>query len=163
MSIRVVNAKQTKNAIVAVLGKPGKGNLIVEVFHIHAFGGTWFEIHREKEKRSRLGGFASPMLTERLKRHGIAIGDPVLVARVEGLDDEFSLRVVSPLTEDNKCLIGERFERSPVNEDALDLLTDGYNISVMVASASTELSEDDSTFGKALPPGNVTANYMGYF
>lgn len=146
MGIHIVSPSQTSRAIGSVLGRPGKGDLIVEVFYVRAFCGIWYELRRHLDESQRLGGFAAPMLTERLTKYGVQPGDAILVARVPGLDDEFSLRVVSPLSDENRHLIGQVFQRKEVVIPNLGLTIDPVHLAEMAAAATTVTTEWSSGY-----------------
>jgi len=115
MTIPVVPASQTLNAVHKLLAQPGVFVLELEIFHVTDFFGRWFKLSRDPQNRSPYGELASPQITQDLKALGVKVGDQVLVACIPSSAREVKVRAVAPLTEENLHLAGSRI-RDPYIE-----------------------------------------------
>jgi hypothetical protein len=115
----VTPASQTESAIQKLLNSRHIDCLSVQEYHVTDFFGIWMKISRDPTGNLPYDGVASPRLTRQLKQLGVDVGDTVLVAIRPYVLYERSIRLVSPITDSNRHLVGCEMESMPYFQQAL--------------------------------------------
>ncbi|NLC21321.1 MAG: hypothetical protein GX771_05325 [Halomonadaceae bacterium] len=115
----VTSAAQSETAIYRLLNDRNIRSLCVHKYHVTDFFGKWMKISRDPTGDLPYDGVASPRLTRQLKQLGIEVGDEVLVAIQPYVLYERCIRLVSPITNTNRHLIGYQLESVPYAQSAL--------------------------------------------
>lgn len=108
-SIKIARPEQTESSVQFLLGRKNTEELIIERFYVNNFMDVWYQVSKTPSGYRPYDGVASPGLTNALKAMDVKPGDQVLVVRHPSMVHEHRIRLVAPLTDDNKHLIGQRF------------------------------------------------------
>jgi hypothetical protein len=108
-SIKIARPEQTESAIQFLLGRKNTEELIIDLFYVSDFMGVWYQISKSPKGYRPYDGVASPGITKALKAMDVKPGDQVLVVRHPNKVHEHRIRLVAPLTEENRHLVGQRF------------------------------------------------------
>ena len=108
-SIQFARPEQTESSIKFMLGRKNSPELIVDVFYVSDFMNVWYQLSKNPKGYCPYDGVASPGITRALKAMDVKPGDQVLVVRHPRRLHEHRVRLVAPLTSDNRHLIGQRF------------------------------------------------------
>jgi len=108
-SIKVAHPEQTESSIQFLLGRKNTEELMIDRFYVSDFMGVWYQVSKSPKGYRPYDGVASPGLTKSLKAVGVQPGDQVLVVRHPSMVHEHRIRLVAPLTDENRHLVGQRF------------------------------------------------------
>lgn len=108
-SIKFARPEQTESSIQFLLGRKNTEELIIDQFYVSDFMGVWYQVSKFPRGYRPYDGVASPGLTKSLKAIDVEPGDAVLVVRHPNKMHEHRIRLVAPLTDANRHLIGQRF------------------------------------------------------
>jgi hypothetical protein len=109
-NIKIARPEQTEASVQFLLGRKNTQELIIDVFHVSDFMGVWYQVSKSPKGYRPYDGIASPGLTKSLKALDVKPGDQVLVVRHPSVLHEHRIRLVAPLTDENRHLIGQRFK-----------------------------------------------------